>query len=389
MSERISVYVVDLSTASNPRRFLYFQWVDPTTGKRRTQSSKCKTRREAERSAKAFEDRLNAKLPTGDGSIRWEDFVTVYTEEHLLSLDVSSQRRVLSAFSMISKIISPDHLSSITTAALSKYAQTLRGDPWNRSETTIQLHLSKLSTALRWGVERGYLATVPAMPRIARSKGTKAKGRPITDREFLTLLRAVSQVVGRVAARSWRRLLVGLWLSGLRLDEALHLTWKVEDSHEADLWIDLSGKYPLLGIAAESEKGRQDRLLPLTPDFGKWLCKTPQHMRTGPVFPLVKHRHKGVIRLDHVSKTICQIGEASGVVVSSTGKFCSAHDLRRTFGLRWSQKLMPAELQQLMRHEDIATTMKFYALVEATSFAERLWNRDKDTTLSTTPDAEK
>jgi hypothetical protein len=50
---------------------------------------------------------------------------------------------------------------------------------------------------------------------------------------------------------------------------------------------------------------------------------------------------------------------------------------------------MPAELQQLMRHEDIGTTMKFYALVNATSFAERLWNRDKDTTLPTTPDAEK
>jgi hypothetical protein len=34
-------------------------------------------------------------------------------------------------------------------------------------------------------------------------------------------------------------------------------------------------------------------------------------------------------------------------------KYASAHDLRRAFGLRWSSRVMPAVLQQLMRHESI------------------------------------
>ncbi len=381
--KRISVYVVDLSTEANPRKYLYFQWIDPNTGKRRSQSSKCKTRRDAERAAKDFEDDLNSMQPTGDGLIDWADFVTIYTEEHLLSLGDATARRVLSAFSVFSKVASPSQLSSISASMLSKYAAALRGDPWNRSESTIALHFQKIGTALRWAVEKGYLRSSPRIPKVARARTKKAKGRPLTDAEFVQMLRAVSGVVGRKAAKSWRRLLGGRWLSGLRLDEALHLSWWDGASHESELWVDTSGKYPLLGICAETEKGKQDRLLPITPYFGRWLLRTPPHLRVGRVFPLVKQRHSDTIRMQHVSSVICEIGEASGVKVNSTGKFCSAHDLRRTFGLRWAHKMWPIELQQLMRHADISTTTAYYAMIEATSFAERLWKAD--TTVTTTP----
>ena len=41
-------------------------------------------------------------------------------------------------------------------------------------------------------------------------------------------------------------------------------------------------------------------------------------------------------------------------------KYASPHDFRQPFGFRWSLLVMPAVLQQLMRHENIATTMQFY-----------------------------
>lgn len=47
-------------------------------------------------------------------------------------------------------------------------------------------------------------------------------------------------------------------------------------------------------------------------------------------------------------------------VKATVRKFASAHDLRRAFGFRWSMRGLPAVLQQLMRHEDIGTTMKYY-----------------------------
>lgn len=381
MNDRISVYVVDLSTELKPRKFFYFQWVDPVTGRRRTQSSKCTTRRTAERAAKEFEDRLNNLLPRGDGSIDWAKFLELFDREHLQSLNTSSRRRARSIYNVFQKTVAPQNLSKITTGVLSSYATILRKE--GRSESTIVAHLSRLTTLLRWAVDRGYLSAVPRMPRVTKTRN-RAKGRPLNDDEFVRLLCSVRKIVGDTAAPSWSRLLIGLWLSGLRIEESVRLVWGDGKRHESTLWIDtISGKYPLLGVVAEAEKGNQDRLLPLTPDFGRWLLNTPQHQRTGPVFPLVKRRRKDVVNADHVSKVISEIGILSKVQVNSSGKFASAHDLRRTFGLRWSQRLMPAELQQLMRHADIATTMRFYAMVEAQSFAERLWKNDS--TLSTTP----
>jgi integrase len=54
-------------------------------------------------------------------------------------------------------------------------------------------------------------------------------------------------------------------------------------------------------------------------------------------------------------------------------KYASAHDLRRAFGLRWAARVMPQILMQLMRHEDISTTMKYYVGKEAEATADTLW----------------
>jgi len=46
-------------------------------------------------------------------------------------------------------------------------------------------------------------------------------------------------------------------------------------------------------------------------------------------------------------------------------KFASAHDFRRAFGSRWATRVMPAVLQQLMRHESIDTTLRYYVGLDA------------------------
>jgi integrase len=80
----------------------------------------------------------------------------------------------------------------------------------------------------------------------------------------------------------------------------------------------------------------------------------------------------------HVGKIAAQIGKAAGVKVNTattTGKvkFASAHDLRRSFGERWASRIMPQQLMELMRHESIETTMKFYVGRNAQATADVLW----------------
>ena len=92
------------------------------------------------------------------------------------------------------------------------------------------------------------------------------RGRPITTEEFERMIAAVPK--GRPDDTSvWVHYLKGLSLSGLRLEESTVLSW----DEDAPITVDLSGRRPRLRIYAEAEKGRQDRLLPMTPDFAQFL----------------------------------------------------------------------------------------------------------------------
>ena len=388
---KIRVYAIDYG-----RDKFLLQWKDPVTGKRRSQTSQHSTRSKAEREAGILEETLNNRLPTGNGSIDWEYFVEEYTEKHLSSLKHTSKARAEGVISVFEETMNPKYLRNVTGAVLSGYSSKLRES--GVSESTIGTHMRTLRAVLQWAKDSGHISDLPVVPKVARARRSRAKGRPLTDKEFYKMLFAIRDVsmIPVKSRKSWRRLLIGLWLSGLRLEESLVLTWGKESGHENALWVDMSGEFPLLGVTAESEKGFEDRLLPITPDFGRWLMRVPEQDRHGWVFPIVKHRFPEVRLMRSVSKVITLIGKASGVTVNSKGKAASAHDLRRSFGLRWSRKVYPAELQSLMRHASIQTTMEYYAMQEATSFAARLWAADSAarTTNGTTaktesPDKEK
>ena len=87
----------------------------------------------------------------------------------------------------------------------------------------------------------------------------------------------------------------------------------------------------------------------------------------------------GRLAANEVSKTISRIGKAAGVRVYVSPKdpgkvkYASAHDLRRAFGVRWAARLMPAQLMELMRHESIETTLRFYVGTDAQRTAEAAW----------------
>jgi integrase len=99
----------------------------------------------------------------------------------------------------------------------------------------------------------------------------------------------------------------------------------------------------------------------------------PEPKRTGPIFKLDRADGKpGRPSSDAVSKAVSKIGAKANVRVGET-KTASAHDLRRAFGERWSAKLMPAQLMELMRHESIETTLTYYVGRNAERTAAALW----------------
>jgi len=336
---------------------------DPETGAWRERSEPTGSRKEAERLAGEIRAELRSGRYAEPTRLSWEDFRLRFEAEKLSSLSDRGREGYRTALNRLESLLRPVRLAELDAAAMSRFQSRLRDD--GVREATIAAYLRHVKAALRWANDIGLLARVPkiVMPKRARSE---MRGRPITTEEYERMLEACENVRENDYG-IWRNLLQGLWFSGLRLGESLQLSWD-RDSLFA---VDLGGKFPCFNIAAEAEKGFKDRRLPMAPEFAEWLRSMPMDDREGKVFGVARSG----FQIKTVSRVISSVGKAANVVVNKEQeKFGSAHDLRRGFGTRWSSRLMPADLQLLMRHESIETTLKYYVGREADGLAERIWN---------------
>lgn len=378
--DEIKVYVVD-----KHRKYLYLRYTDPATGRVVERSAKTDSRKDAEKAAGKWEAELREGRYEKPNRMAWGAFREYYSANALPGLAGRSQEAYLGALNAFERLCSPAKLADVTTARVTAFATALRLE--KKSDATIACYLRHLKAAMRWAHKQGLLSTLPTFTMPKRIKGAKVmRGRPITTEEFERMLEATPKVVENAAAESWRFFLRGLWTSGLRLSESLALRW---DDAPGAIVVDLAGRRPMLRIPAEAEKGNRDRLLPITPDFAGLLGSVPEAERRGRVFKPLNldgsplHGGRWV-----VGKVVAEIGQAAGVVVNDTGKFASAHDLRRAFGQRWAGRVMPTVLRELMRHEEIGTTMKYYVGQNAESTADAIWAAFGDTFGDTSKSAE-
>jgi integrase len=297
----------------------------------------------------------------------------------------STKRQYIAALDRFEQYLNPSHLRKVTSPVVSRFLGQLRDEKAmgkKLADATVSKIARQLKAALRWAERHGLLGKAPAFDIPKRQRGAKMmKGRLITDKEFERMLAAVPKT-RPTDAPAWERLLRGLWLSGLRLGEAVALTWD-----EGPIAVDLGGKHPRLRILGVAQKSGRDEVLPLTPDFAQWLLQTPEAERVGKVFPLL-HPATGTPLPDtDTSKIVSAIGRKARVVVDkAAGKFASAHDLRRAFGTRWAKRVMPAVLKRLMRHADIATTMGYYVDMDADELSAGLWKDFGNTFGNTRPE---
>ncbi len=397
MNEAIKVWVAEFGD----RAHYQLQWRDPITNRLRTKSTRirktglARDRKVAERMAGELEAKLNAGEAVIPSRFLWPDFRTRYEAEVVPGLATRTGEKIASVFDRFQKEINPRRLWDVDEKRLSAFVSKLRkgegeDGEGKLAESTIAGHLAHLKAALNWAKAQKLIAHLPAFPRIKRakmSKGAKVmRGRPITTEEFERMLGKVEDVVGQAAAGRWAFFLRGLWTSGLRLTESLELYWDQEDK----LHPVLTGKFPMLRIPADLEKGNKERLLPMAPEFAELLGSVPEACRTGPVFNLERADGKtGRPAVDRVSKIVSSIGEKAKVRVD-VKKTASAHDLRRAFGERWAARLMPAQLMELMRHETIETTLSYYVGRNAERTAAILWHEhEKATEPGRKPDTKK
>ncbi|HEX4488093.1 MAG TPA: tyrosine-type recombinase/integrase [Terriglobales bacterium] len=378
--EEVKVYVIDRGRTS-----FYLRYIDPTTGRPVEKSAATSKHSSAVKAAGKWEADLNEGRYQKPSHMSWEAFKEFYSTNAMPALAMSSQATYEATFNVFERICNPQKLSDVTTAKITGFVTRLREN--GLAEATVARHLRQLKAITRWANREGVINDVPKFTMPKRVKGSNhMRGRPITTEEFERMIEATAKVVENTAAKSWKFYLKGLWTSGLRLTESLTLSW---NEATGAIVVDLSGRRPMLRIPTEAEKGNRNRLLPMAPEFAALLETVPESDRHGRVFKLLDIDARS-LRGGRcvVGKIVSAIGKSAHVLVNDEGKSASAHDLRRAFGLRWAQRVMPTVLRELMRHEDISTTMKFYVGQNAEATADLLWAAVGDT-FGDTPKAHK
>lgn len=325
----------------------------------------------------------------------WKRFRERLREEHLLSLSFNAAKAFTDALVVFERLTPdfPTYVSEINESHVSQFASAYRNT--GVAETSIASRLTHIRAALEWGKTHSLIQAVPVFPTVKRArKGQRvkpARGRAIREDEFDSILKAVapdeskrdgiSKEARQLTVDAWRWFLKGLWWSGLRLGEALTLSW---DCSSPDIRVDMERfTHPMLIIPGDREKGGKDRIYPVAPEFAELLWEKWRELKkpSGLVFPLVirrspQNRDSQQIGIVTASAKIINICREAKVFTHYRGRGKSrkeqaggAHDFRRSFGDRWARRVRPFVLQQMMRHESIETTMQYYVGLESEDLA--------------------
>lgn len=366
MSEEIKVSV----NSWGPGRSLALSWIDPMTGKRKTQSAKTKDWNKAERVAYEKEKELEAGC-VSPSKITWDEAVKRYDEEYLITKVPKSRSTYMGSLRHVKRVLNLQHLAKLTTSTLSTFQAKLKAE--GMKDSTLAHHLRHIKAAARWWARLGMLRSAPLfdMP----DKG-EARPRPITGEEYERILAAVP-VARPKDYDQWKRYITGLWLSGLRRSEALRLTW----DQDGDFCVNVADE--VFTIRPEGQKSGKAETCPMAPDFTDWIRTIPEDERTGRVFHLIDTRTNQPLNADRVGKIVESISRKAGVKVGTRttkvdGKpveiptFAGCHSFRRGFGSRWARRVTSSVLKTMMRHSSIATTERYYIHLKASDVAREL-----------------
>lgn len=353
--------------------FVRFTKTDGKIGERKTSAT---TRGKAEREAfellRLADESIEAALHQENRELNgWQEFCRRYVAEKLEFGPYKTRQAFETARNRLDDLVPGiEWVSDLDERVFSLFALRLREE--GKSVATIHAYRNHLMSSLKWARQVRIIDRRPDPPPIGRAENP-ARGRPITREEAERIAAQLPSIVGEEFAERWAWNLEALWRSGFRLGETFAFTWEAKDHCHSVL--DLDSARPMIQISARAEKARQNRIIPMAPDFAELLRAVPKMKRRDQVFRWTLST--GDSRsIKTVGKYISLAGRAARVVVSEKNgktKFASAHDFRRAFGARWSPRVMPDTLRVLMRHASIKTTLEYYVQENAKNHAEALY----------------
>jgi integrase len=322
------------------------QWLDPDTGRTKSQSAKTADEKEAEQARADLEYELNNGRYQEASRLTWERFRELFENEYVSAYRANTRRNYQVTLDLFERLCNPRQLKAISERTISLFVAGMRKEPGKGNgntgmmPSTIRTHLLFLHVALAWGAGQKMITAVPKFPAV---KVPQKDPQPIPPETFERLLE-------KAPDDTMRAYLLCGWLAGLRLSEALQLEWEATDLAP---YLDLARDRIVL--PAGFVKTNRDQWIPLDAVLRAALERLP---RTGnKVFSFPSKKGGQPLTPVGVSQRIRDLARSAGVRLTM-------RSLRRGFGCFYANRVSAHVLQKLMRHANITMTMTYYANVD-------------------------
>jgi integrase len=256
------------------------------------------------------------------------------TFHFLLSKDIENDKSTVyySAFKLFADFIGSDiFVKQIKQNHLKNFSVYLKQK--EKSSNTIATYLNHLCIFSRWLLQEKYIDNDFSYKIRPHKKEPMIIPDLVLRKLFLYLY---------IHSKEQYRLIKFLYLTGFRKSEALNLQW-----HQID--------FKTKAIYLENTKAKRTDIFPLYPELEKLLNSIPK--TSAKLFSYsgdgLKFYNRALDRLKL--------------------KHYSLHDLRRKFGTMMAERgLTPYELQRVMRHQNIKTTMQYYINIDMQNIASKM-----------------
>jgi len=326
-------------------------------------SKSFKTRKEADRFAEAKQSEVRKGKADPPPEISLKSFVEEHEQLMQSQTSYNTLREQKRALRYLQEVVGNRVLRRISARAAETYVK-------RRSESGVSVStINKEITTLRRvftlaSSRRGYLPEGQnPFKKVQKRKVSHKPLRYVTPVEF-------THIVSSAPSLRWKVFLSLLYTTGLRLDEACHLTWMDVDFEMAMLRV--SAKRNAAETIPWEPKDHELRQIPLGDELVRLLATlqadAPENV---PYVFLTRERYATVMKqlkegkwhagrdlINNALRDFKLICRRAGVAA------CTIHDFRRSCITNWARQLPAHVVRKLAGHSSLETTMRYYLSVQ-------------------------
>jgi integrase len=302
-----------------------------------------------------------------------DEILDVQTRPRGQKLTASSIRETRKAMRKLVSFLGYDFpFNEICPADAVRFVAALRTTPHSRlpkrklSAATINKITRTIKAAFNIAVRQlGYLDVSP-FANISQEKLSDQSKRYVSPNEFGVVLEACAALADEKQALWWRTFVSLLHTTGLRLNEAMHLTWADTDFERDEVRVIARD-----GLLSFQPKGKRSRSIPVPRQTMDLLATMQLNAEAANPYVFIPQRRLAAIQdakdaglwrstrepLPGLRSTWAEILKRARV------KRATFHDLRRSAITNWARRIPAQVTQRLAGHVSITTTMQYYVSV--------------------------